>query len=709
MEKHIHYTSYNDYMVKYDEKTFTMTILHESTDSSACIVFDGFYYKEEKIFDMEECDSIHVQNIYAKTYHELVITFKTDKHMQKGELHVSVNPEGITLFVYEIGSYTIRAKGYVVHGDADECIAINTKDTTTEVIRASVGPATSLQDNAIYNKMKDSALVIDGCHDLMLSYDWNERKYGVMLQTGTSAEVEQIKFYIKKDLLKDKYQMDFAPRKNRGRFTTPPAGWMTWYAVKFNACEKAVLDNVQFQEKYLKDFGANTIWVDWEWCHQRYERERFDGVNNFNPDPKKYPNGLSPVAEEIKKAGFVPALWIGFTNDVCMTDYEKEHPEISLSHHETWSGLYYYDISHPEYLNGFLPKAIQQVKDWGYEAVKYDTLPNCINAHETYHANMYHPEMTTYQAYKGMVEKTRELLGEDYYMLSCSGAEEVVIWGSGVFDAARVGPDLFEWEGFLSNLERVRRFYPLHNIVLYNDPDNVVLREEFSTYEQAVSRVAMVSLLGLPLTFGDNLPDLPENRLDLLKRALPTMDAHPADFNNAVCDGKTQLISLNIALPFEQYLVAGIMNLTEEKKVRNVSISQNLRMPKGEYLVYDYFNKKYLGTYEDDVLISIDPYETKVLCFRKKTSRPQVLSTSRHITQGAVEIKEMCWDDETNTLYMVSSLVKDDPYIVTVYVPEGYKLKECSLGEWSTEGNVLKVKILPKDNGEHLLQLSFEK
>lgn len=707
MKKHTHYVSYNDYMVNYHEKNHTMTMIHEPTNSTASLVFDGLYQKGEMIIGIEEYDSVQIQDIYARTYHELVITFMTETDMPKVELHVLVDPRGITLKACKMGHYGIRANGYLVHGDSAKCIAINTKDTTTEVIRGAIGPATAAQDNAIYNKLTDSAVVINGCRNLALYYDWDAEKYGMTLQTAADSKEEEIRFSVEKDLLKNKYNIDFAPRKDRGIYKTPPAGWMTWYAVKFGACEEAVLRNVKFQEEHLKAFGADTIWVDWEWCHQRYERERFDGVNNFNPDPNKYPNGLAPVAEEIKKAGFVPALWIGFTNDVCMTDYEKEHPEISLSHHETWSGLYYYDISHPEFLNGFLPKAIQQVKDWGYEAVKYDTLPNCISAHENYHANMYNPEMTTYEAYKGMIQKTRELLGEDYYMLSCSGSEEVVLWGSGVFDAARVGPDLFEWEGFLTNLEKLRRFYPLHNIVLYNDPDNVVLREEFSTYEQAVSRVAMVSLLGLPLTFGDDLPKLSADRIDLLKRALPTMDVHPTDFNNAVCDGKTQLISLNIALPFEQYLVAGIMNLTEEEKVRDISLSQNLRLPKGEYLVYDYFGKEFLGTYEDDMLISVAPYDTKVLSFRKKTGRPQVISTSRHITQGAAEIKDMYWDEGTNALTVISSLIKEDAYTLTIYVPDDYSVISCFGGKHKVQEHVLEVTVLPEKDGEHRIQILF--
>ena len=656
---------------------------------------------------MESYDSVDVQSVYARVRHEMTVAFAAAGRTPGLVLHIWVDAQGITLSASADSGYALGAKGHILHGDSGSCIALNTKDTTTDAIRGAIGPATAWQDNAVYNTMTDSAFVMDGCHDLELFYDWTEKKYGACLRISSDRKTEGVRFSVQTELLSGQYNIPFVPRKNRGPYKTPPAGWMTWYAVKFNACEEAVLKNVRFQQEHLKTFGADTVWVDWEWCHQRYERERFDGVNNFNPDPKKYPNGLGPVAQEIKKAGFVPALWIGFTNDVCLTDYEREHPEISLSHHETWSGLYYYDISHPEYLNGFLPKAVGQVKEWGYEVVKYDTLPNCIAAHEKYHGNMHRPDITTYQAYRAMILKTRELLSEDCYMLSCSGSPDVVLWGAGVFDAARVGPDLFEWEGFLTTLDRVRQFYPLHNIVLYNDPDNVVLREEFSTYAQAVSRVSMVSLLGLPLTFGDDLPSLPANRLDLLKRALPTMDVHPADFNHAVSDGKTQLISLNIALPFEQYSVAGLMNLTAETRIRDISLGHSLRLKKGEYLVYDYFRKEFLGVCEDSIQLSVEPYETRVLSFRRKTGKPQIVSTSRHITQGAAELKSVLWEEAANALSVTAALVEKDPYELCVFVPDSYRVISCYGGKGTVDGNLLTIRVVPEKTGEHRMQILF--
>jgi hypothetical protein len=51
-----------------------------------------------------------------------------------------------------------------------------------------------------------------------------------------------------------------------------------------------------------------------------------------------------------------------------------------------------------------------------------------------------------------------------------------------------------------------------------------------------------------------------------------------------------------------------------------------------------------------------------VLAVRPEQNRPQLLSTSRHITQGIVDIVEETWDAQTRTLRGRSKVVGGDPY-----------------------------------------------
>ena len=709
MNKDIYYASYKHYMVKVDTENRCLELTEEKSGARATLFLKGLYEGGKPAIDFADFEFCKVKSDLSRSYHGLTVIFSSESEdMPSPELVISVDAKGIAIFIAEIGHYTFLAEGHIFYGGED-AYAINTTDTPSDVLRAAIGPAASKYDNAIYDRETDSAFSIDGCRELSFSYDFDSKRYKYAIRTMSEGVAERIRFSVRRDLLADKYSIDYTPMNLGRKYTSPPAGFMTWYSLKFGACEGRVLENAEFQSKMLGEYGANTVWVDWEWCHRRYEKERFDGVDNFNPDPEKYPNGLGYLAEKIKKLGMVPALWIGFTNDVGYTQYEKDHPEISLSHHDTWSGRYYYDMSHPEYLDGYLTKAVNQVKSWGYEAIKYDTLPNSIYAHENYHANMLHPERTTYTVFREMVRKTRELLGDEVYMVSCGSAEEVILWGIGYFDAARIGPDLFTWEKYVETLGRIRNYYALHTNAVYCDPDCVVLRDEYSSFEQAKSRLLPVSLLGLPLNFGDELTKLPSERLELLKRALPTVNAHPTDFNTPICDGKTQLIALKIALPYESYSLSALVNLTDEPRERRINLSETLRLEDGKYLIFDYFNDEFLGIYSSDIIMNVSPYDTRLIAIRPLTGTPQLLSSSRHLTQGAVEISNAEWCEDDLALTVRASLIKDEKYRLTVYVPEEYSMVSTTPGFAKQNGHVLRVSMTPAFTDSFDFIIKFKK
>ena len=488
---------------------------------------------------------------------------------------------------------------------------------------------------------------------------------------------------------------------------------MTWYAVKFDASEKTVLENALFQKEHLKDFGANTVWVDWEWYHKGFDADsvRADGVDTFNPDKEKYPNGLKYVSDKIREMGFIPSLWIGPTNETFETDYLKANPDVLLAKEQCWVGTYFYDITHPKFLNDFLPKALSMVDKWGYDAVKFDTLPICAERCEEYHERLYNSEITTYGAYRNMIAKTREILGKDRYILSCSGDKRSdVLWAADMFDAARIGLDIFKWEEFLQNcVYRTMEFYPLHNVVLYNDPDNVVVRSEFNTLNQAISRATFVSMLGMPVTFGDAFRDLDEKRVDILKRVIPPLDISPKDISARVDKRDVCVTNLFVNKKFENYNVVSVFNTTDKKCEYTLDFENELELDGEKYHIYDFWNDKYLGTASGKISLSLNACETRLLSVRPKKDIPQIISTNRHITQGAQEIEDMRFEE--NTLFVRANLVKNDEYKIAVYVPDIYRVSDCGALKAENDkkyGNVKYFWFVPEKNGCYEFKIKFE-
>lgn len=702
------YCSYNEYSVVYDFDTDSFLVRGDKNVILSDVRIERFFFKNEE-FDLSGFTEKSSSRSYDVGGNVLNIFYKRDTSpVETFTIKFTISKKGVLVHFIAHPECTVRFTGRISYGN--DSFPMSSIENSSNM-RCAIGPAASKIDNMLFDRESDSAASITGGKSFRMNYNWSESCYDFTLYTGIIEGERKFRVFIERDIMKNQYGIEYKPLNKNGVYAKPPSGWMTWYAVGFDANEKNVLENASWQSENLKKFGADTVWIDWEWYHSDYSGKREDGVNAFTPDPEKYPNGLKYVADKIKEMGLVPALWIGYTNDPSLPEYAKDNPEIILVDENSWCGTYYYDFSHPKYLNEFLPRALKKVIDWGYKVIKYDTLPNALGVHEAHHMDMYDPDLTTRDAYRLMVEKTRECLGEDCYMLSCAGTHETVLWAADMFDAARVGNDIFEWEEFIKEgVMRVMEYYPLHNIVLYNDPDNVILREKYNTYNQAASRIYFVTMLGLPLTFGDVFSEVPAERLELIKRCLPVMDVHPMDIKNHTHDDRVLTINLSIDKPYEQYNVVDIFNMQQEKAEYQLDFSGDLYLDKGCYHVYDYTNQEYLGFSDTKIMLSLEPCESRIICIRRKEEHPQVISTSRHITQGAAEIEAMLWDDEKSCLELSANLVEGDEYTITMYIPDGYEPAKCEEFELEkVQDNVYKYSIMPKECKKYEMRFYYER
>ena len=288
-----------------------------------------------------------------------------------------------------------------------------------------------------------------------------------------------------------------------------------------------------------------------------------------------------------------------------------------------------------------------------------------------FHSKLSDPTLTSEQALKRVVQIARDTLGEDFYMLSCAGEwDRAVLFAGDLFDAARIGGDIFSWDEFILNfLERIMRFYSFHNNMLYCDPDNLVIRPEFNTYEQAITRTSMFSLLGLPLTLGDDLRELPQDRVEMIRRALPPLDIRPMDIRELGKSDEYVITNLQIAKSFEDWNVVQIANLLTEEQTLTIDFDKDLHLEEGSYLVYDYWKHQFLGKLVGNITLTLPAYGSAVFSIRKYTGKKQIVSTSRHISQGGFDLENV-WFDENGKLHGRSKVVAGEPYVITIFDSE---------------------------------------
>ena len=157
------------------------------------------------------------------------------------------------------GDLSFRIKPFGTFGEKEDMFAM-CSDRTGSDLRASCGPAASKADDMIFNRHYDHALRFSSNAGLRLHYDFSRECY-----TFTAGDTVSVSLL--ENVYAKKFGIPYRPINKKSTFSAPPAGWMTWYAVKFGACEEAVLENARLQRELFGDYGADTIWVDREWYH----------------------------------------------------------------------------------------------------------------------------------------------------------------------------------------------------------------------------------------------------------------------------------------------------------------------------------------------------------------------------------------------------------------------------------------------------------
>jgi hypothetical protein len=120
-----------------------------------------------------------------------------------------------------------------------------------------------------------------------------------------------------------------------------------------------------------------------------------------------------------------------------------------------------------------------------------------------------------------------------------------------------------------------------------------------------------------------------------------------------------------------------------------------------EYLVFEFWTQEFLGKSKGSFTAPAQDANNglQVFAIREARTHPWIISTSRHISQGGVDLLDVKWDDRNKTLSGSSSVVKDDPYLMTIHIPEGFLLMTAKADgqkvETQNPGHLGTVRMIP--------------
>ena len=514
-----------------------------------------------------------------------------------------------------------------------------------------------------------------------------------------------------------------------------PSGYCTWYSSPHGGAsdEKSMGELADFCGRELRKYGFKVLQIDDKWQLSRRD------YTSYNPKGP-YPSGMKPTAEKITGAGLTAGIWF--------TPFGWDYKRPVFKEHQDWfvhkdDGAIYsvhwagdcLDMTHPgarEFLDGVIR---QMTREWGYKYIKIDGLwtgmaikilyPNPDYRDDNLGDAVFHNRAkTNVEAYRDGLKLVREASGDDVYILGCNIAQNMRTLGGSIgrVDAMRVGSDIgARWGGILKGASMGTRLYFLHNRVWHNDPDCLMLRDPL-TLDQARAWGSWIAISGQLNIASEWLPGLPADKLDVVKRSMPNhgLCGKPVDlFSNALA----QVWYLRSGAGEQRKDVIGLFNW-DDKKSDSVSVELNkLDLPgggNGTYVGFDYWEDRFVVPFSGELKTELRPSSCKVISIREILNRPVLVSTSRHITQGIVDVMKEEWNGRTKILSGKSNVVGDDPYEIRIFAPtRAWQVERVKVSEGDRrarvtaglqqKGQEIRVTIKSPENSEVSWEAGFEK
>ena len=530
------------------------------------------------------------------------------------------------------------------------------------------------------------------------------------------------------DLVARWYAIDLPPQ---------PDGYCTWYSKPHGGASDAghLAELGDFAARELKPYGFDFIQIDDKWQDGQRRNGPAKIFCRHHPDGP-YPDGMKPTADHLRGLGLTAGIWFmpfaGDRQDPFFADKQDwfVHNPDGSPYVSRWGGTSM-DMTHPKARAYLADVARRIAKDWGYKYFKMDGLYTGVAVKQLYVHNPYkpddlgeavfhQPEVTPVEAYRSGLKLVREAAGEDVFFLGCNVSQNMRTLGAsfGLLDAMRIGPD----NG--AGLKSLRRGpwhgsnrYFLHGRVWYNDPDPVYVRGSMPiAHARLICSWAAVT--GQLTVASDWLPGLPADRINVLRRSWPNHNLKPRPVDLFEQDLPRVWTLVDDRQGGVPRYVVGLFNWDE---TQNASIAYPLKhvgLPPGKaYVGFDYWANAFVAPMKGAFEAEVPAGSCRIFALRPTADHPQVVSTSRHVAQGVVDLVAEAWDPKAKTLTGTSRVVAGDPYEIRIVAGDGWKATGIAVDGRPLEGKAtiaqdgahVRARFEPAGTGEARWRVGFTK
>ncbi|MHA1267148.1 MAG: glycoside hydrolase family 36 protein [Candidatus Helarchaeota archaeon] len=549
----------------------------------------------------------------------------------------------------------------------------------------------------------------------------------ILLEADNTFESEQLMLSTKNDrFIVEDWAKITGTLMNARKFSNVPTGWCSWYQYWKNISEEKMLTNLKAAQKLKNRIPLEYIQLD-----DGYEPNNALGVWT-EADPKKFPNGLKNLVNQIKSSGFKAGLWLAPFLISNTSKIYKEHPDWIIKEKSGkaiwgawpflgaasflgaffWDRVYALDLTNPE-VQDFLRQTIETlVQEYGFDYLKIDFIYAAA-----IEGIRHDPTMTRIQAYRKGLEIIREAAGDSTFILGCGAPFGPAI---GIVDAMRVSTDTapsfkipfllkFVNNFLFTKLETIPSVkaatqqnmlrYFFHKNCWINDPDTLIVRSKSKlSHDEIRFEISAIGLLGGLLFLSDNLADYSPREIELVQLLFPPYGktARPLYMLE---ENYPSLLILDINTEFQTWKIVGVFNWADESQNYTINLNHIFPSQSESYHIFEFWDQKYLGILQGQFQTGLlNHHSVKLYAIHPVIETPTLLSSTFHITQGAIEVTQFQYDQ--NLLHLNLSLQKrgQNQGSLFIYLPPSLVIRKIAI-----EDSHVKFKVR-----DSLLILSIE-
>lgn len=319
-------------------------------------------------------------------------------------------------------------------------------------------------------------------------------------------------------------------------------GWCSWYNLYASLSEPVLREHLEAARRFRDETRTpfDIFLID-----DGFTPEMGDWLETR----PQFPNGMRPILDAARRAGFVPGLWIAPFLVGNRSRLYAAHPDWVVRSrltgrplapmtfygefrwHKRSEEYYVLDVTHPEAAAHIRTVFRVWTRDWGVGYFKTDFM---------YLGSLYGPDdavwhedgLSRIDVWMRMARLIREEIGEAIWL--CCGAP--LLPPIGLCDAMRIGRDIgVKWSGdqsaeSLLRDQTTRNF--MHGIFWQADPDCILLRDRFHELsdDQVNSLAQYAGLSGGVVMTSDQLDEVPEPRRQQLASLIRDGGVFQCDF-----------------------------------------------------------------------------------------------------------------------------------------------------------------------------------